>query len=62
MSVNLLLAIVITGLISANSKFIEGMKNEDDDKTTEKMVNGKDKCKEDTDCPEGKKCTLMENV
>ena len=56
MSVNLLLAIVITGLISANSKFIEGMKNEDDDKTTEKMVNGKDKCKEDKDCPEGKKC------
>ena len=56
MSVNLLLAIVITGLMAANNKFREGMKNEDDNKTKEKMVNGKDKCKEDEDCPKGKKC------
>ena len=57
MSINLLLSIVITGLMAANSKFREGMKNDDDDdKTTEKMVNGKDKCKEDNECPKGKKC------
>ena len=57
MSINLLLAIVITGLMAANNKFREGMKNEEDDKTKEKMMNGKDnKCKEDEDCPKGKKC------
>ena len=56
MSVNLLLAIVITGLMAANNKFREGMKNEDDNKTKEKMMNGEDKCKEDEDCPKGKKC------
>ena len=51
MSINLLLPIVITGLMAANNKFREGMKNEDDNKTKEKMMNGEDKCKEDEDCP-----------
>ena len=54
MSINLLLPIVITGLMAANNKFREGMKNEDDNKTKEKMMNGKDNCKEDEDCPKGK--------
>ena len=62
MSINLLLPIVITGLIAANNKIKEGMKNEDEDKTKEKMMNGNDKCKEDKDCPEGKNVILMENV
>lgn len=55
MSVNLLLAIVITSIMAANNKFREGMKNKENEKDIEKLTNS-NKCKEDDDCPKGKKC------
>lgn len=53
MSVNLLLAIVVTSLVAVNNKAIEGFEDK-----KEKMMNNKDdkKCDNDEDCPEGKKC------
>ena len=58
MSVNLLLAIIVTSLVAVNNKVIEGLENNDEEKTTEKMMNNKKdkKCDNDEDCPEGKKC------
>lgn len=56
MSVNLLLAIVVTSLVAVNNKAIEGFEDKKEKQKEKMMDNDDKKCDNDEDCPEGKKC------
>ena len=59
MSVNLLLAIIVTSVVAVNNKVKEGMVNNEKEEKKEKMKNKyNDKCENNKDCPKGKRCNV----